>query len=349
MDKKINSRDKKKNATILNKGLLRQMKRIVIVLVYLIIVCIILNYAKNFIKSDKKLRILINSNDITLKYEAFVKNDALYMSVDDIDKYFGANTYSEKDEDGKDTVISMSGNKILRLTDGEKIYEINNTTQSINHNFENKNGVYYLPVSEIMATYNIDIEECDNKVVNIELLNTEKKVAKSTKRIKVKFKETTFSKTIDKIRKNEEVTIVQEGKKWTKIMANGGYLGYVKTKYLKEPRVIREVFDDGITSEIKEKDNVLELTNDDIKESIDTITKSYDKRKDFILKVVDTAVKKKLNAVKVNFNGVKNKENYYRFLTELRPYLNEYSISLIAVKNDELSEERLKNIVNEIK
>lgn len=349
MDRRVNSKGNRKKASILNKDFLSRIERIIIILVYLIIVCIILSYAKNFIKDNNKLKILINSNDVSLKYEAFIKNDALYMSVDDIDKYFGANTYSEKNENGKDTVISMSGNKILRLTDGEKVYEINNTTQSIKNNFENKDGIYYLPVSEIMATYNIDIEECDNKVVNIELLNTEKKVAKSTKRIKVKFKETTFSKTIDKIRKNEEVTVVQEGKKWTKIMANGGYLGYVKTKYLKEPRIIREVFDDEITNDRKEKNNVLELTNDDIRGSIDSITKSYDTRKDFILKVVDTAVKKKLNAVKVNFNGIKNEENYYRLLTELRPYLNEYSISLIAVKNDELSEERLKNIVNEIK
>ena len=339
-----NSRNRRTTRIVLNNDI----KKVFLILIYLIIVCTILVYAKNYIKDSGKLKLLINSDDVSLKYEAFIKNGSLYMSVDDIDNYFGAKTYSEKNKDGKDTVISMSGNKILRLIDGEKIYEINNTTQKIGNNFENRNGIYYLPVSDIMATYNVQIEEYDNNTINVELLNKEKRVAKAKKRVKVKYKETIFSKNVDKVRKNEQVIVVKDNKKWTKIMTNDGHFGYVKTKYLEKEEVIREVFDGEITNK-KENNKVVEIKNEDIKGSRDNITKSYDPRKAFILNIVDGAVKKKFNAVEINFNNIKNVENYYRFLTELRPYLNEYSISLIVVKKDELSESRLKNIVNQIK
>ena len=57
---------------------------------------------------------------------------------------------------------------------------------------------------------------------------------------------------------------------------------------------------------------------------------------------------KRLKGVKVNFDNINNTENYYRFLAELRPYLNDYGISLIVVKKDNLDENTLKEVTNSV-
>ena len=63
---------------------------------------------------------------------------------------------------------------------------------------------------------------------------------------------------------------------------------------------------------------------------------------------MDTAISKRLKGVKVDFDNIENEDNYYRFLSELRPYLNDYGISLIVVKKDNLDENILSKIVNQV-
>ncbi len=243
----------------------------------------------------------------------------------------------------------MSGNKILRMIEGKNNAEINNTSKKVKNNIINKNGIFYIPISEVTSVYNLEVEEYENKTINLDCLNKQKVVASVSKKTKLKYKPTFFSTTLKDLKQNERITIVEKNKKYTKVKTSDGNIGYIKTKFVKNEKVEREEF--ALNQKIKtdDDDNVSILADEDVENGIDSITKNYDTRKEFISKIVETAIKNKLKGVKVDFKNIENKDNFYKFLTELRPYLNEYSISLIVEKDNNLDTEKLKNIVNEIK
>lgn len=323
-------------------------RRIIIVLLELILLCLIFNFAPNYIKDTNKLKVYINSNDIAFKYMPFIENSTLYISVDDINNFLGVRTYVEN-INNVDNIISVSENKVILMKKNSNEIEINNLSLKIDDKIKEKEGVYYIPISDIDEAYNIEIEKyIDTNIINIDSLNTEKKVAYLNKKDKLKYKDTSFSKTIEKLKKGEEVTIISKDDKWTKVQSRDGHVGYIKTKNLFNEKVVRENL--NIANEIKpeENDDISELSNNDISSGIDEITSSYESRKEFILRILDTALSKRLKGVKVNFDNINNTENYYRFLAELRPYLNDYGISLIVVKKDNLDENTLKEVTNSV-
>lgn len=339
-------RSRHKNSN--KESFFRTYRRIIIVLLELIILCLIFKYAPNYIKDSDNLKVYINNNNVTYKYEPFIKEKTLYISVYDLNNLLDTNTYVENDDNEK-VIISISENKVIKFNENSNEIEVNNISSKIDSKVEEKNGVYYIPLSDIDELYNLEIKEhIDTNIINIESLNKEKKVAYLNKKDKLKYKDTVFSKTIESLKKGEEVIIISKGDKWTKVQSRDGLVGYVKTNKLFNEKVVRENLD--ISNEIKVENNedVSVLSNKDIDESIDEITSNYESRKDFILRIMDTAISKRLKGVKVDFDNIENEDNYYRFLSELRPYLNDYGISLIVVKKDNLDENILSKIVNQV-
>lgn len=345
--------NKKKNRIRRNnkKGdsFFKRYRRIIIVLLELFIVCLVFKYAQNYVKDDNDLKIYINSDNVSFKYEPFIEDGTLYLSIEDVDNFLDANTYYEENNNEENYLISISGNKIIRLIENSKEVEINDTVDEIEDSFKTKEGIYYLPISDIESVYNIEIQEhTDNNIINIDKLSKEKKSAYLQNNTKLKYKDTIFSRTIENLKKDEQVTIVNSGEKWTKVQSTTGNVGYVKTNKLSNEEVVRETLDFENEIVVEDSDNISELSNDDIEGTIDDITLDYDSRKEFILRIVDTAISNRLDGVRVNFDNVENEENYYRFLAELKPYLNDYGISLIVVKKDNLDDEKLQNVTNEV-
>lgn len=338
----------KRRLKIREDSLLARSKRFIIVIVAIIAICILFNIAENYIKDTGELKVYINNNDVVLVNEPYIKNGTLYLSMSDIDKYLEATTYSEKNSDNKNTIISTSGSKIVRLIEGENSAEVNDTIQDIENSFEMKNGIYYLPVSELSGVYNLEITEYNN-IINLDLLNKQKKVTYLKEKQSLKYSDTAFSKTIEIVNKGEEVTLIEQNKKWSKVMTSDGNIGYIKTKKLEEEQIIREELILHNEIKVSEEDKTAEISNSDINKDIDEVINTYDDRKEFIMKIVNTSIKNRLKGVIVNFDNIDITENYYKFLTELKPYLNDYGISLIVVKKDNLDIEKLKDITNEVK
>ena len=57
-----------------NNSIFHMYRRIIIVVIELILVVMVLSFAKNFIKDKDEIKVLVNSNNVNLKYEAFVEN-----------------------------------------------------------------------------------------------------------------------------------------------------------------------------------------------------------------------------------------------------------------------------------
>ena len=92
--------------------------------------------------------------------------------------------------------------------------------------------------------YNIKVSKIENKVV-IESLVKKLTTGKATKKISVKYKPTFFSRTIEKVSKNEKVIIAEVDKNtlprgWVKVRTQNGNIGYVEEKLLSNISVERE-------------------------------------------------------------------------------------------------------------
>lgn len=332
----------------MKKGFYKKYRKLIIIFLYLIILSFVFKYAENFVIDKYDLKILINGEDPDLEYAVYIENRTLYMSTDDVDKLFDSKTYIEENDEGKIEIISITDTKILRITEDENTIEINNTEQNISNSIIKKGKIYYLPISEITGIYNLELTEYENNIFNFENLNTKKEISTLKNKAKLKYKATNISKSVETLRIGQTVTILEQGKKWTKVQTGNGNIGYVKTKKLNSIETDREEFDIENILDENEFDDIKVLKDNDLEDDIDNITINYNSRKEFIIKILNVAIKNKVDAIEINLNNIENTENYYRFLEELKPYLNEYYISLIVVKTENLDENRLKEVSNEV-
>ena len=115
------------------------------------------------------------------------------------------------------------------------------------HDAIKENETVYLPISEMKDVYDIQIDNiADSKIIVIDSLEKEQVQAKTKSDVSVKAKKEGFSKTVDKIEKDNQVIVIKNNnneiseKGWTKIRTQSGMLGYVKTSKLDEITTTRE-------------------------------------------------------------------------------------------------------------
>lgn len=80
-----------------------------------------------------------------------------------------------------------------------------------------------------------------SNIVVIDSLNRKLEVADSNKENQVKYKPTGISRTVDKVKRGENVTLVNDSSKdgWVKIRTDSGKLGYVKEDSITNKLTIR--------------------------------------------------------------------------------------------------------------
>ena len=236
----------------------KRMYKFVVIILALLSIGFILSVAPNYIidKNAKLTKFIVNNNDVTsdLKRNLIIEDNVVYVSKSDMENFFdGEITYDSK----YNQIITTSDTKVAALPINEKNIQINSSNVTIYAGTIEKDNMYYLPFSEISkSVYNIEttyIPET-NTVVAVSL---DKKLtyANSTKNNSVKFKKTPFSKTVDKIKKGENVTVVDVQNDWTKVTTEKGKIGYVKTKALANEKEVRD--DLNLEKQINGKVNII--------------------------------------------------------------------------------------------
>ena len=219
-----------------------------IVLIFLTIIVGVLylvknNYVRNDIKD--KINLIINNTNVTtsLKSDVYINNGVVYISKADISNFFDNTiTYDEK----YNQIITCSETKIASMPIGEKQIQINSANVKIKEGVIEKEDAYYIPISELGDVYNIKTTYVeDTKIVFIDSLDREQKIATMKKKTSIKYKPNTFSRTVAKVEQGEIVTIanrsdypVPEG--WTRVRTQDGILGYVKLNKMGELNTVRE-------------------------------------------------------------------------------------------------------------
>ena len=234
--------------------------KIIKVVLFLFVIIIVFKFAPNYEINDTyaegKINIIINNKNVTkkLKYDLFMdENKVIFMSMKDIENYF--DKYIFLDE-SNNQIITTYGEKVGVLPIGENKIVINNSEIDILSGVIKKDDVYYLPISSMSKVYNLNIQYIkDKEILLLDSLDKALLKADVSKKCSVKYMDTTFSKTVDKLEKGDKVVCVDNlENNWTKVRTEDGQIGYIKTKILHNEIYVRE---DIKASERTEKINLV--------------------------------------------------------------------------------------------
>ena len=220
------------------------MKKVIILLLILIVVVFVLIKAENFIKekTDGKINLIINNNNVTsrLKKEIKIDDGIIYVSMDDMKNFFDKYIYIEEETN---EIITTYDDKIASIGFEANKLTLNGSTKKISAHALKDNDIIYMPISEMQDVYNIELKNIeDTKVITIDSLDREQISADTKSKISIKSKGRFFSKTVDKVQKGETVILVDNGQDsgWAKIRTQKGKVGYVKANKLTDITTIRE-------------------------------------------------------------------------------------------------------------
>ena len=203
------------------------------------------------------------------------------------------------------------------------------------------NDKIYLPFSEMEIVYDFEYKYCEEtKTVIVDSISKEKKQTKVIKRIaKIKKEPKLICSKIDKIKKDDIVTIIGETEKYYKILTEKGSIGYANKRKFSDIEKIR----DSMGSSKIEKANFLEYKD---------ITKDYsdieiDKKNKNIIVIDAFNIKNSMVEDKINFSS-KNYNDYMQWTKE-----NEIiTIATIncddEIVNDFLSYEKRNEIIQQL-
>ena len=226
------------------------IRNIIISLIALIIVAVIFMVAPNYVmeEDDGKIHLIINNTNLTssdrLSNDVLIENGVIYLSEQDISRFFDSYLYYENKYN---QYITTSNTKVATIEVGSNKMEVNGISTPISGTIierdgENGEKIVYLPFSEMKDVYNVEIQNIEEtNIILIDSLDREQITAEATKDFSVKLKTKFLSRTIDKVKKGDQVVVISKTDDgWAKIRTAKGKIGYVKTDKLQNEKRVRE-------------------------------------------------------------------------------------------------------------
>lgn len=221
--------------------------KVIVTAIFAVCMVFILKKAPNYIRNDieDKTNLVINNSNITknLKNDVIVENDIVYISTKDIANFFdGSIFYDNK----YNQIITTSDTKVATMKLEEKLVEVNGSELNLVASARKVNNEFYLPFSEISkSVYNVETTYVkDTDTVVLVSLDRELTYANSSKNNNIKYKPDIFSRTVDKVKTGDTLTVVNTSEAlpdgWSKVTTENGKVGYVKTNTLANIDKIRE-------------------------------------------------------------------------------------------------------------
>ena len=236
---------------------------------------------------------------------------------------------------------------------------INSTFTKIKGSVISRDGIFYFPLSELTDIYNIDVEYIkDKNRLNIDKLDEEKNVATVNRDTKLKYKMTGISKTVENLAQGDKVTILGDvNQKWIKVKTKDYQIGYVKKSKLIDFTQERDNLELSIQdfSKFDLKNDIIIEINDSTYSDFNDRIADYETRTTLAQEINSKVAKeittnKELSSknigIKMNITSVSNNDNYYRFLKELKAYINSNGCFLIVVNQPSFDANTIKDIAN---
>lgn len=309
-------KNKKNIKKINNKGL----KKIALIVVFILIILICINLKTNKkVSKYEKTQIILDNNNITsnIQNDLIVKENKIYMSLEDIKTFLDETIY----EENTGLIITTSSLKTANMSlENKENITINGVNQKIQDPVIEENGKKYIAISEFEKVYNYEFKFIENtNIAIIDNLNKECITAETKKNISVKEENKMFSKTVEKIKKGETVICISEENGKTKIRTENGNIGYVKTNKLIDKEIKRENFDVTQSKEQTEEAYIYDITQKDIS--------TFEKREKVINLMLQELIKNDNMYVQFKYDG---DEDFFfeRFKIEATPIMRECGITV---------------------
>ena len=284
-------------------------------------------------------RFIIGEKYTELQDDIYIDNfDNIYLSKEDILKLYDSNIYYNQVEN---MLITTYNKHIAILKLDENIININGSQIESKCSLIELNEKIYLPFSEMGIIYDFEYSyNKESKTIIVDSISEEKKETTIIKKsAKVKEEPKLLSSKIEKLNKDEKVTVLEELENYYKIRTSKGNVGYINKKKVGEIQIVRDKMEN---SKIKEL-NFIEYND---------ITKDYSDIQ------IDKSV---INAVILDLFNIKNsnieekidlKSNKF---TDYINWANENDILVLAkitcedeIIDDFLSYEKRKSIIEQI-
>ena len=221
------------------------IKKILIIAIVILVVVFILIKAEVFIKeqTNDTISLVINNTNVTkrLQHEVKIDEGIIYVSMEDMENFFDKYIYIE---DEINEIVTTYDDKIASIGFDSNKLTLNGSTKKITAHAIKENDIVYLPLSEMLEVYNIEIENIEKtKTIMVDSLERKQIKADTKSNSSVKSRGKIFSKTVDKVLKGETVIVIDNetaASGWSKIRTQNGKIGYVKTNKLINFTTVRE-------------------------------------------------------------------------------------------------------------
>ncbi len=238
------------------KIFIRSFKRLIIILIALIAIILVLNITNNNYVVDtikNKTNLIISNVNVTrdLNKDIYIEDGIVYISTNDIYNLFDKSImYDSK----YNMIITCGKEKVASIPIGKNEMQINSSNVKVKSGAIEKDGIYYVPISELENVYNIKTIYTENtNIVTIDYLNKEYVISTANKDVSIKYKPQNLSKTMAKVKKGDSIIVVNNNentkKGWTRVRTTGGVLGYVKTNKIGNINYMRENIEETIKEE----------------------------------------------------------------------------------------------------
>ena len=207
-----------------------------------IILFVIAMIANNYIILDNNTttNLIINNKNVTsnLKNEIIQEDGVIYLSEDDIANFFDKYIYLEEENN---KVITTYNKKIAEVSLEENVININGADKTTSAHAMERDGVIYIPISEMTEVYDIEIGNIEKtKIITMDSLDKEQKKAILTSNVAVKSSTNFIARTVDRVKEGDAVVVISSDGGYSRIRTENGKIGYIKTNKLANEYTVRE-------------------------------------------------------------------------------------------------------------
>ena len=155
-------RELEKEPKKISYGEVEKKKKIIIgvgiTILAIIVLFIIAMIANNYIILDNNTttNLIINNKNVTsdLRNDIIQEDGVIYLSEDDIANFFDKHIYLEEENN---RIITTYNKKIAEVSLDENVINVNGADKRISAHAIERDGVIYIPISEMTEVYDIEI------------------------------------------------------------------------------------------------------------------------------------------------------------------------------------------------
>ena len=235
-----------KNAKRMSSEEIEKKKKIIvrigITILALIILFVIALIANNYIILDNNTttNLIINNSNVTsnLRHEIIQEDGVIYLSEDDIANFFDKYIYLEEENN---SIITTYNKKIAEVSLEENVININGADKTTSAHAIERDGVIYIPISEMTEVYDIEIGNMEEtKIITMDSLDQEQRKAIVTSNLAVKSSTNFIARTVDRIEEGDTVVVISSDGSNARIRTENGKIGYIKANKLANEYLVRE-------------------------------------------------------------------------------------------------------------